>query len=130
MWVPGVPVAMPVVVVAFCWVVLNVAAVAAPFPSTVTVTGLVRPKFWQLRLVKDMFSRLAMNVSRLFPTASTGDVPVASSAWLLARNAVWMLTMFWQNMAGLLVTSLVGETSGWPTSARYRSVFCTLKLLL
>src|SRR5262249_33892062 len=78
----------------------------------------------------DMFSRLAMNVSRLFPTVGTGDVPVASRAWLLARNGVWMLTMFWQNIAGLLVLSLNDETSGWPTSARYRSVFCRLKVLL
>ena len=47
-----------------------VAAVAAPFPSRVTVTGSVSPKFWQLRLVKDMLSRFARNVNRLLPTAA------------------------------------------------------------
>ena len=29
--------------------------------------------------------------------------PVASRVWLAARKGVWMLTMFWQNIAGLLV---------------------------
>ena len=37
-----------------------------------------------------MFSRFAMNVSRLSPTAATGEVSVASRAWLFARNGVWM----------------------------------------
>src|ERR1035441_8133145 len=36
---------------AVCWVTLNVAAIATPFPSRVTVNGLVSPKFAQLRLV-------------------------------------------------------------------------------
>ena len=35
----------PVMAVTACWVVLMVAAVAAPFPSRVTVTGFVSPKF-------------------------------------------------------------------------------------
>ena len=69
---------------------------AAPFPSRTTVTGLVRPKFWQPRFVKDMLSRLAMKVSRFSPTAGTGVARVASRAWLAARNGVWMFTMFWQ----------------------------------
>src|ERR1700676_1768834 len=82
--------------VAVCWAVLNVAAVAPPLPSRVTVTGLVSPKLAQLRLVKDMSIRLARKVSRLLPTAGTGEGAPASSAWLALRNAVWMLTMFWQ----------------------------------
>src|ERR1700733_11116540 len=94
--VPVAPVPAAVVAVAVCWVTLNVAAVATPFPSRVTVTGFVSPKFWQLRLVKDMFSRLARKVSRLFPTVGTGEVPVASSVWLFCRNGVCTLTMFWQ----------------------------------
>ena len=40
-----------VAAVAVCWVTLNVAAIATPFPSRVTVNGLVSPKFAQLRLV-------------------------------------------------------------------------------
>ena len=82
--------------VAVCWVVLKVAAVATPLASRVTVTGLVSPKLAQLRLVKDISIRLARKVSRLLPTAGTGDGAVASSAWLALRNAVWTLTMFWQ----------------------------------
>ena len=66
--------------VAVCGVVLKVAATPTPLASRVTVTGSVRPKFWQLRLVKDMLSRFAMKVNRLLPTAGTGDWPVASTA--------------------------------------------------
>ena len=43
----------PVIEATACRAALMVAAVAAPFPPRVTVTGLVSPKFWQLRLVKD-----------------------------------------------------------------------------
>ena len=57
---------------AVCMVVLKVAPIATPCPFSVTVTGLVRPKFWHARLVKDMLSRLARNVSRLSPTFATG----------------------------------------------------------
>ena len=67
---------------------MKVAATAAPLPSRVTVTGSVRPKFWQLRLVKDMLSRLAKKVNRLLPTAVTGAWPVARTVWLAARNGV------------------------------------------
>ena len=42
----------PVIEATACWAALMVAAVAAPFPSRVTVTGFVSPKFWQLRLAK------------------------------------------------------------------------------
>ena len=52
---------------------MKVAAIAAPLPSRVTVTGLVRPKFWQLRFVKDIASRLARKVIWLSPTPATGD---------------------------------------------------------
>ena len=81
---------------AFCGVVLRVAAMAAPSPSRVTVTGLVRPKFWQFRLVNDIARRLAMKVNRLLPTPGPGRPSVASRAWSLARNSVCMLGMFWQ----------------------------------
>src|SRR5258708_6110992 len=93
---PPVGMAGVVAAVAVWAAVLNVAAVATPLPFSVTVTGFFSPKFWQLRLVKDMLSRLARKVSRLLPTAGTGLVPVASSVWLLARNGVCVLTMFWQ----------------------------------
>ena len=86
----------PVVLLAVCGVVLKLADMAAPALSRTTVTGLVRPKFWQPRLVKDMLSRFAMKVSKLVAYPATGDAPVASRAWLAARNGVWMLTMFWQ----------------------------------
>src|ERR1022692_3979119 len=71
---------------AVCWVTLNVAAIATPFPSRVTVNGLVSPKVPQARLVKDMLALFARKVSRLLPTAATGVPPVASSAWLLFRK--------------------------------------------
>src|SRR5580692_10280994 len=77
-----------------------------------------------------MSSRFAMKVSRLLPTDGTGDCPVASSASLPLRNRVWMLIMFWQNFAGLSAALFPGETSGWPTMDRYRSVFVALKALL
>src|ERR1700722_18900029 len=110
------------VLVAVCLVVLRVAAVAAPEPSSVTVTGSVRPKVSQERLSKDMPSLFAMNVNRLSPTDGTGDEPVVSSAWLAARNGAWMSTMFWQNIAGLLVLLFCALTGAWPISSRYRLV--------
>src|SRR5262249_56949909 len=67
---------------ACCGVVLMVADMAAPFPSRTTWTGLVRPKFLQPRLSKDMSSRLARKVNRLSPTSATGDGPAAKVAWL------------------------------------------------
>src|ERR1017187_2170747 len=39
------------VAVGVCWVTLSVAAVATPFPLSVSVTGFFSPKFTQLRLV-------------------------------------------------------------------------------
>src|ERR1700758_2912459 len=107
-----VPVAVPVVLVTVWTAVLKVAATAAPLPSRVTVTGLVRPKFWQPRLVKDMLSLFAKKVSRLLPVPGTGVWPVASSAWLACRNGVWMLIMFWQYIAGLLVLLFAALTAG------------------
>ena len=95
---------------------------AEPVPSRVTVTGSVRPKFWQLRLVKDMLSRFAMKVNRLSPVPGTGVAPVASSVWLAARNGVSMLTMFWQYIAGLSNLLFAPLIIVWPTSARYKSV--------
>src|SRR5450755_4926605 len=86
----------PPVFLAFCAVVLVVAAVAAPLPSSVTVTGSVRPKPWQLRLVNDMARRFAMKVNRLLPTPGTGEASVASTPWSLDRNLACTLTMFWQ----------------------------------
>ena len=50
----------PAAAVACCGVVVKVAAIAAPAPFLVTVTGLVRPKCWQPRLAKDVFSLFAM----------------------------------------------------------------------
>src|ERR1039458_3249639 len=88
--------AAPAALVTACWVALMVAAVATAFPLSVTVTGFVSPKFWQLRLVKDMFSRLARKGTRLGPPAGTGEVPVASRVWLFCRNRLCTLTMFSQ----------------------------------
>src|ERR1035438_3087156 len=81
-----------VAAVAVCCAGLKVAAIATAAPFRVTVTGFVSPKFWQLRLVKDMVSRLAMKVSRLVPTVGTGEVSVANIPWLLLRKGVWMFT--------------------------------------
>jgi Aldo/keto reductase family len=70
----------------------------------------------QDRLSKDMPSLFAMNVYRLSPTDGTGDEPVESSAWLAARNGVWMSTMFWQNIAGLLDLLFLALIAAWPIS--------------
>src|ERR1019366_9232385 len=64
---PPPPPPTPVVLDTVCGAVLKLADVAAPAPSKTTVTGLLRPKFWQPRLVKDMLSRLAMKVNRSSP---------------------------------------------------------------
>src|ERR1700685_4298924 len=76
-----------------------------------------------------MLSRLAMKVSRLSPTDGTGVGAEVSRAWLALRNGVWILTMFWQNWAGLLSALFAGEIAGWPTLDRYRLVFATLNAL-
>src|SRR5215467_7663130 len=76
-----------------------------------------------------MISRFAMKVSRLLPMDGTGDGPDASSAWLSFRNRAWMLIMFRQKFAGLLVVSFFDEMAGWPTLTRYRSVFAALGAL-
>ena len=84
---------------AVCCAVLNVAAVATPLPSTVSVTGLVRPKFWQFRLPNDPLSLAARKLARLLPSAGTGEaVPVSMAASSFSLGA-WMLTMFWQYLA-------------------------------
>src|SRR6202020_2758798 len=121
---PGIAGVAPVLV-AVCLVVLRVAAVAAPEPSSVTVTGAFRPKASQERLLKDMPSLFAKKVNRLSPTDGTGDEPVESSAWLAATHGVWMSTMFWQNIAGLLDLLLWALTGAWPISSRYRLVLAT-----
>src|ERR1700722_1685823 len=118
---PGMAGVVPVLV-AVCVVVLRVAAVAAPEPSSVTVTGFISPKVPQDRLSKELPSLFAMKVNRLSPTDGTGDEPVESSAWLAARNGAWMSTMFWQNIAGLLVLLFLALTGAWPISSRYRLV--------
>src|SRR5262249_56427152 len=67
---PAGPALAPVVVaatLAVCAVVLNVAAVATPFPSSVSVTGLVRPKFWPVRLPNEPLSPAARKLARLLP---------------------------------------------------------------
>ena len=71
-------------------------AVATPFPSRVTVTGLVSPKLPQLRLTNDIDSRLPRNVARLLPTAATGVPKLVSFARSRLLRAGAMLTMFWQ----------------------------------
>src|SRR6267142_2186275 len=89
------PLVVPVTL-AVCCAVLNVAAVATPLPSTVSVTGLVRPKFWQFRLPNEPLSRAARKLARLLPSAGTGEaVPVSIAASSFSLG-VWTLTMFWQ----------------------------------
>src|SRR5512133_3946074 len=92
------PVLVPVTL-AVCCVVLNVAPVATPFPSSVRVTGLVRPKVWQVRLPNDALSRAARKLARLLPSAGTGEaVPVSMAASSFSLG-VAMLIMFWQYLA-------------------------------
>src|SRR5580704_571247 len=89
---------------AVCWAVLSVTWVAAPAPLvTMPVTGWARPKFWQLRLSNDPASRLARKVYRVSPTVGTGEGQAANRRSLAARNGVWMLIRFWQNICGLLL---------------------------
>ena len=91
-----IPVPAAATPVAACWVRLYVTAVATPLPSRVTVVGFFRPKLPQFRLVKDIDSRLPMNVARLLPTAATGVPKLSSFAMSRLFLADWMLTMFWQ----------------------------------
>src|SRR5215472_4922027 len=99
---PAFPALAPVVVavtLAVCCAVVNVAAVATPAPSVVSVTGLVRPKLPQFRLPNEPASRAARKLARLLPRAGTGEaVPVSMGASSFSL-AVWMLTMFWQYIA-------------------------------
>src|SRR5215472_18037777 len=117
---PAGPALAPVVVavtLAVCAVVLNVAAVATPFPSSVSVTGLVRPKFWQFRLPNEPLSRAARKLARLLPRAGTGEaVPVSGFASSFSLGA-WMLTMFWQYLAAFCWV-LVLNSGRWSVSAR------------
>src|ERR1700757_4062932 len=66
---PALPALAPVVVavtLAVCCAVVNVAAVATPAPSVVSVTGLVRPKLPQLRLPKETLSLAERKLVRVF----------------------------------------------------------------
>src|SRR4051794_41923281 len=103
---PGVaPVVVPVTLAVSCAVV-NVAPVATPFASVVSVTGLARPKFWQFRLPNEPLSRAARKLARLFPSAGTGEaVPGSMAASSLSRGA-WMFTMFWQYVAAFWLGSV------------------------
>src|SRR4029077_10748500 len=106
------------VTLAVCAVVLNVAAVATPLPSTVSVTGLVRPKLWQFRLPNEALSLAARKLARLLPSAGTGEaVPVSIAASSFSLG-VWMLTMFWQYCAAFREVFVRNGSCGWSVSIR------------
>ena len=94
---------MPVVAVgvaaagafAVCAAVSKVTAVATWSPSSVTVTGLARPKLAQPRLTNDMLSRLPMKVARVADRRDRGaEIQLlVMSSWL---RADWMFDRFWQ----------------------------------
>ena len=87
-------------------------------PSTVSVTGLVRPKFWQFRLPNEALSLAARKVARLLPSAGTGEaVPVSMAASRFSLG-VWMLTMFWQYLAAFCEVLVRNGSGRWSVSIR------------
>src|SRR5712671_7606026 len=111
-WPAPAPLVVPVTL-AVCAVVLNVAPVATPLPSTVSVTGLVRPKFWQFRLPNEPLSLAARKLARLLPSAGTGEAVPASRVASSFSLGVWTLTMFWQYRAAFWLVFVRNGSGGW-----------------